>query len=451
MILVMLFEWTGGTVFSVMAMVTTVSAMALLALQITWARRLFLIIALVLTALAVARLPDWPEAVGAALKSAGFIVAFFTALTTLRSAAVTSAPIAECGRFLAAQPPGRRYIALTLGGYLFGLILMYGAISLLGSLAAASAGRETNAEIRGHRLRRMLIAIQRGFIATLPWSPLAFATAISIRLVPGATWAGAVLPCFVSGLLLGLVGWAMDTLFKPKLTIPSPVRVQPDGTWGRKLRPLLMLLVVLVATTEILHLTTGIRVVGVVMAVVPVLALIWIGLQAAEDQQGNVIGRVAGRAKTYVLTELPGNRSELVLLAMAGFIGALGSSLMHPIVIAAGIDLTGIPAWVLLLVMFWMIPVTGQFGMNPILSVSLMAPLLPAPEIMGVSPAAVIVAITGGWALSGATSPYTASTLLIASLGKVTASHVGLRWNGPYALTCGVLLSIWICVAAQIL
>ncbi|MFT6224032.1 MAG: hypothetical protein ACJA1F_001878 [Paracoccaceae bacterium] len=70
---------------------------------------------------------------------------------------------------------------------------------------------------------------------------------------------------------------------------------------------------------------------------------------------------------------------------------------------------------------------------------------------MNVDPAAVIVAITGGWALSGATSPYTASTLLIASLGKVSASHVGLRWNGPYAVTCAVGLSVWICVAALVL
>ncbi|MFT6105464.1 MAG: hypothetical protein ACJA1E_001897 [Paracoccaceae bacterium] len=451
MVLVMSFEWSGVTLFSYLGMGSLVCALGLLSLQVAWSRRLFVIIGLVLSLLAVLRLPDWPQAVGAALKSASFIVAFFTALTTLRSAAITSAPIAECGRFLAEQPPGRRYLALTLGGSLFGLILMYGAISLLGSLAAASAMREQNAEIRAHRLRRMLIAIQRGFIATLPWSPLAFATAVSISLVPGASWANAVLPCMVSGVLLGGIGWGLDTMFKPKLSRPSPVAVMPDGAWAAKLRPLLVLLVVLVGITLSLHFWTGVRTVGVVMAVVPLLALLWAIEQAVFDRRSNPVGHVAARAGTYVTTELPGNRSELVLLAMAGFIGALGASLTQPLIVAAGIDLSGVPAWALLLGIFWLIPITGQFGMNPILSVSLIAPLLPSPEVMNVDPAAVIVAITGGWALSGATSPYTASTLLIASLGKVSASHVGLRWNGPYALTCALGLSVWICVAALVL
>ena len=37
----------------------------------------------------------------------------------------------------------------------------------------ANARQEANAEIRRHRLRRMLLAIQRGFVSTLTWSPLA--------------------------------------------------------------------------------------------------------------------------------------------------------------------------------------------------------------------------------------------------------------------------------------
>jgi hypothetical protein len=451
MLLVMLNEWTGFQPFSRLAMATTVIAMALLAPLVAWSRRLFVIIAMVLAALAFVWLPDWPGAIGTALKSAAFIAAFFTALTTLRSAAMTSAPIAGCGRFLAEQPPGRRYLALSLGGHLFGLILMYGSISLLGTLAEASAMREPNPEIRGHRLRRMLIAIERGFIATLPWSPLAFAMAISTSLIPGATWANAVLPCLVSGFILVGTGWALDTIFKPRITAPQPVRAAPEGGWVQKLWPLLVLLGILVTLTVTLHLMTGVRTVGVVMLIVPCLSLVWIALQAHHDGRGRVAAHVAARSKTYVLDELPSNRSEVVLLAMAGFIGALGASLIHPVVVAFGVDLAGMPTWALLLGLFWLIPVTGQFGMNPILSVGLMAPLLPAPEVMGVSPSAVIVAITSGWALSAATSPYTASTLLIASLGKVSALHVGLRWNGCFAVVSGLVLSFWILLAARIL
>ena len=89
--------------------------------------------------------------------------------------------------------------------------------------------------------------------------------------------------------------------------------------------------------------------------------------------------------------------------------------------------------------------------MNPILSVSLMVPLLPTPEAMGLSPTVVVAAITGGWALSGVTSPFTASVLMAGSLGKVPARQAGLIWNGAYAAVMGVVLSLWVLLLAQIL
>ena len=155
--------------------------------RVAWSRQIFVVIALALVGAACLTRQDWPAMIAAALGSAAFIAAFFTALTCLRYASAASPSIAECGSFLAQQPPGRRYAALTVGGHLFGLVLNYGAISLLGSLAGAHARREPDPVIRTIRIRRMLLAIQRGFVSTLCWSPLAFASAISTALVPGAT------------------------------------------------------------------------------------------------------------------------------------------------------------------------------------------------------------------------------------------------------------------------
>ena len=76
----------------------------------------------------------------------------------------------------------------------------------------------------------MLLAIQRGFVSTLAWSPLAFATAVSKSLVPGATWAEAVGPCMVSGLIITGLGWTLDTILKPYLSVRVPMRPAPDAT-----------------------------------------------------------------------------------------------------------------------------------------------------------------------------------------------------------------------------
>lgn len=192
-----------------------------------------------------------------------------------------------------------------------------------------------------------------------------------------------------------------------------------------------------------LHWATGIRIVYVAMPVVPAVALAWV---IAEERGG--APPVLRRANIWAQSELPGYRGELVLLMMAGAIGTLGSALAAPAIAAGGLDLGALPAEALLIGMVWLVPLAGQLGMNPILTVSLSAPLLPAPEALGVTPAAMVTAITAGWALSGACSPFTATTLLVGRMGGVSAWTVGWRWNGVYTVTGGVLLSAWVWLAA---
>lgn len=439
-VLVILSEWGGGAVFGHMAAALSVILIGLLALGIRWTRRIFVIVGAILVIAVWASERDWLASVDGAFQSAAFIAAFFTALTTLRHAADTSPAIRASGLFLAQQPPGRRYGALTLGGHLFGLLLNYGAIALLGSLARASVDDEPNREIRDHRMRRMLLAIQRGFISTLTWSPLAFAMAISTSLIPGASWSQAALPCFATGMMLAGLGWAHDTIFKPRLSAPAPVPAKPTGSWG-SLAPLLGLLAILVTAVVGLSEATGIRSVAVVMVVVPVISAVWVLAQAPA---GVRLPRAGARARDYVLRDLARYRGEMVILMMAGVIGTLGSVLLVPLISATGLDLSRLPGWLILVSMVWIIPLTGQLGMNPILSVSLIAPILPEAAAMGVSPADVIVAITGGWALSGASSPFTATTLMVGAIGGVSASHVGTRWNGSYTLLGAVLVSAWV-------
>ncbi|WP_172327496.1 hypothetical protein [Mangrovicoccus sp. HB161399] len=439
-------EFTGLFAFSVLSGAFALSAGAVFWPGISWTSRAFMIIGLLLVFVSAAFQSDWEPTVLNAVAKGGFIAAFFTAINAMRAAASGSEPIVECGRFLAAQPPGRRYLALTVGGHLFGLILIYGGIALLGTLATEAANKEPDPEIRRHRIRRMLVAIQRGFVSTLPWSPLSFASAITLSIVPGASWA-AVLPYSLAGVLFFTgIGWALDTIFKPRLTVAPPPRGQAEGGWGQKMRPLLILLALLAGTTAVVHVATGVRIVGAVMAIVPLIALIWAAFQAPGATPDP---RYAlSRARSFAFSDMPKLKDQTVLLVMAAFIGTMGGHIAAPLMAASGIDLTVIPAPVLLVALFWFVPFTGQIGMNPILAVSLIGPLLPAPEALGVTPAAMVVAITSGWALSGATSPFTASTLLVADFGKVSARRVGLVWNGPYTLVCGAFMSAWIAFLA---
>ncbi|MER0237294.1 hypothetical protein [Fulvimarina sp. MAC8] len=404
----------------------------------TWSRRMFVAIGLVLAVIAFATRAEWYGLVFDALGQGAFIATFFVALATLRAPAGISPAIIRCGEFLASQPPGKRYLALTSGGHLFALVLNYGAIQLLGGLTESIAGREPNEELREIRNKRMLLAVQRGFCASLLWSPLAFAMAITTSIIPGASWSSAVGFAIVNSMIFTAIGWALDTIVKPKYSGPRPEPLKSGGTI-RDLKPLFLLLSVIFLGVGVLELATGLRVVAVVMLFIPLVALGWLIIEAQREAEPGKT--VRSHIQSFALKEIPSYRSEVVLLIMAGFIGSLGAALAVPVLRHSGLDLSALPAWMIVVAPVWLIPLFGQFGMNPILSVSLFAPILPSPDVIGVAPEAIVCAITAGWALAGATSPFTATTMLIGRLGHTTAFRVGAYWNRTFFLVAAMVLS----------
>ena len=186
-----------------------------------------------------------------------------------------------------------------------------------------------------------------------------------------------------------------------------------------------------------------------VMLIVPLISVGWIAIQVS----GGAVPRLGfgGRLTKLAFAEIPSYRSELVLLVMAGVIGAVGGALLKPLTAGHAIDFGILPPWIIIVAMIWIIPLLGQAGMNPILSVSLLAPLLPTPSAMGVSPNVVVLALTAGWSLAGATSPFTATTLLIGRLGHTTALKVGLVWNRSFVLIAGLALSASVAIASALL
>lgn len=440
--LVILREWSGFAGFDDYTSLLAVALILVLVMGIRNGGRVFIAIGIGLVAASIVWHETPSDLLGEGMSRAAFIAAFFTALATLRHSAERSPAIRTAGEYLAGQPPGKRYLALTVGGHLYALVLNYGSIALLGSLATAAANSEPNLEIREHRRRRMLLAIQRGFLSTLPWSPLTFAVAITLSLVEDASWSEIVLPCFMSGMILLGTGWALDTIFKPKLKVKAQALPPPPGG-PRSLIPLFLLLASLISLIAILYWLTNIRAVAIVLALVPAVALAWTAFQA---KKGDGLGSALRESKAYVFEDLPSYRNEIVLLMMAGFIGTVGSGLLQPLLATSQIDLTALPDWLILISLVWLIPLAGQIGMNPILSVSLFLPLLPSPDAMGYSAGNLVVAVTAGWALSGASSPFTATTMLIGSFGQLSALRVGVRWNGTYSLVCGLLLSLWVAI-----
>lgn len=438
-----LLEWTGVEWVQLPLMVALILMVGMMAISAKRVGRIFLLVCAGLTVAMVLVNDDWQQALQAAVVKTGFLASFFSALAVLREAASASPAMGRAGGFLAAQPPGRRYISLSLGTQIYALLLNFGSIQLLGTLALASGKDEPDEEIRQIRTRRMLLAIQRGFISALPWSPMAFSTAMAVATIPGITWLGVALPGLVTATILLGTGWAMDTLFKPKLSpnaaVSKPVR--SDLHWT-VLLPLGALLVIILLPVLALELLLGIRIVGIVLVIVPILSVGWLYIQFRDWAV------VCSRMVNYVHKELPAFRGDLLLLMSAGYIGVVGSSVLVPLMARAGIDLTVVPPWLLLIALLWIMPVLGQLGGNPILTLSLVAPLLPDAALFGLDPTTFAVAMLAGWALTGLTSPFTATNMMIGRFGSIRTEDVGRVWNRSYFLVAVSLLAVWILIYA---
>lgn len=444
-----LYEWTGFAPGAAIAGGAVLIYLTLSLPKLAWTRLAFVVIGVGLAILAVMTRGDWPAVLARGVVQANFICAFFVALATLRIPAAHSPAIHRCGRYLASRPPGKRYLALTSGGHLFALILNYGAIQLLGAMVERMVSEETDPHIAAIRNRRMLVAIQRGFCASIFWSPLAFSMVITTGIVPGASWAATVPFAMFHMAVFTAIGWAHDTLVKPKLTGPRPQARAAEGGIA-DLLPLLVLLLIIFGGVGLLEVLTGLRMAAIVMVFVPVVALAWLIIEAF-GRKGGGEAELRSQLRNLIVRDLPAYRSELVLLIMAGFIGAVGGILAKPWIAAMGIDLSAVPLPLLLFAIMLFVPLAGQIGMNPILSVALFAPLLPAPEQLGVSPILIVLAIVSGWAMTGLTSPFTATTMLIAKMGHITPVRVGTSWNGAVFLISLAVLTLSLVILSTLM
>jgi hypothetical protein len=365
--------------------------------------------------------------------------AFFLALGALRDAAETSPTVRRCGEHLVAQPPGRRYAALTAGGHLFGVILSYGAIELLGAMVArantlASAGGD--ALVQAARGRRMLMAVYRGFACMNCWSPLNIMTAVVSAAVPAADLRPLLPVAFAVAVGMMAIGWAMDRLgHADEGDAPAS-----GEDWAIHLRVVgLVALVMALAEATSAWFRVGMAT-GVTLSV-PVVGLAWVAAQLwRRGRTGELLLRRLGRFRR----RLPQFRGEATVLASAGFFGvALGAALP-----AGGLAFLaqGAPALIVPLAVPALLLATGLLGLNPIAVIAVVGAAVPDPRAVGVAPAVLAFACMLGWGVAVGMTPMSASAITTARWTRSDPWTVSVVWNGRYTLW--VLLLAWAAIAA---
>ncbi len=366
-----------------------------------------------------------------------FLTAFFAMLGLLREAAETSPTVRRGGAHLLDQPPGRRYLALTFGSHLFGLVLNYGAVALVGQMikganTLASASGDTG--LRSRREKRMMLAMHRGFATAMGWSPLSVMPVIVLGALPMLDWIEiAPLGLFLAVLFM-LLGWGLDRLAGGRRTGQPPAAASGER-WTIHVR-IAALVVTILGLGLFMEAWLETRLFIAMVIVVPLVVTGWLLAQYAQAGPGGAAVATANRLGRYVGRQLPDMRAELALLTMSGLVGTALAAVVPGEAVAEFLAARNLPGVTMPLVALWGAVALGAIGVPPLIAVTFISAAMPAPAALGVPPLILAGAYMVAWGLSANRCPLTAPAILLGRLVGQSPWRIMGPWNNRHTLAC---------------
>lgn len=367
-----------------------------------------------------------------AIGRSAFFTLFLISMDILRTAAMTSRLVLESGRAIVNQPPGRRYVVITLGGHLFATLLNLGAINLLGTMNRRSIENESDPKIKDIRLQRMTLALIRGFASFTMWAPTAVTVLVILAAIPELEYYQFAPVGAATAASFMAFGWLLDRLSFPRRNpANSP---QPLSQVLLALLPMVLLTLAILLLAIILSQLTGIRLIAALLICVPICGVAWIAVQYSRAGAKRAFLLTKRRLIKRVLPDLTTLRSEIAILSSAGFIAVILPNQIDTVSLGhfiAGLGLT--ESWLLIL-MIWTVVLLGPIGLNPIISVSVSVEILAQLSGFSFNPYTLAFAGIIAWGLTTGCSPLGATIRISGRSIDRPAAEVGLVWNRPFTI-----------------
>lgn len=380
------------------------------------------------------------EPILAALDRAAFFAAFIYLVTLLKEAAQRSRSVLELGSYLTRQPQGRRYYSLSIGGHLMGVLLNFGAISLLTPLiqrgAKTMAARaEMNAPTTAELEQQQISALLRGFSWMILWSPTALTQVVLATSFADAR-AMVVIPLGIgaSVVMIG-IGRAFDRREWRHLRRAGPVATAPELPTRAACRFALICLILIGAAAAVV-LTAQVTPAIALMLVAPILMIVWTVQQNLATKPGAALSASLHAFGEIFVRPGTGPAISAYILGTAGYIGVAAAALAPVDEFARVLGSGTIPPWMVLTALPVLITLGGQLALSPILTVVFLSAVLNELPTLPADPNLIVFALGAGWALSMTASPNASATLLISSIAGIAPTTLTWRWNGLYALAC---------------
>ncbi|UTW12594.1 hypothetical protein [Marinobacterium rhizophilum] len=412
--------------------------------------RAFVVLALAASAVMVLLGRDLVAVLYEGGAKACLFASFLGAIGMLRQAAEGSSLVARVGDLLIRVRPLWRYPLLCGGGQLLSGFLAAGALNILCTAVYRGndrIGHSQGAALQQLRQRRMITALLRGHCMAQCWAPTSLFVVLLLALIPELQ-PSRLLPYSAGMALLALgLGWGLDQLGSRRLAVSAVARsalleFQADKPplWPLVL-PLLLLFSTLCGLTFGLARWLDINFVQALVIAFPLFAMGWTLLQCPGDAAPQGARQRLGR---LWLEGFPGQGNEIALMGSSVFLGVLVARQIDPGAILALIDAGGLAPAILVSLCAWSIPLLGLLGVNPTVSVTILASLSDALVTAGIPLLPFAVTILGAWCISAGVSPIAQPVLIVARSIRRHAGVVGPRWNGLYSLVAMLALTLWV-------
>ncbi|MEQ3723774.1 hypothetical protein [Alcanivorax sp.] len=425
----------------------------LLYLLVQWPRQARMAKGILLVVVTMAGVVIWRQAQPVpvllhALDRLCFFATFVSSLGLLRVSAMRSRLVRDAGQTLIRQKPALRYPTLSLGTALFGIIINIGVLNLFGAMVMrsntlkAAGGHD---DIQQARERRMMLSILRGFALAPLVSPLGVTMAVILANMPSLTWASLAPVALPTAGLFFLLGWWLDWQLRPKQLAQRVPATQPPSLSPLIRFTLLALLITL--SVFAVALAGNLRLPVAVLIACPLAAILWMAKQRRRLGGGTGLRRSFTLLARHSRLIFGANRGEIAVLGGSACLGALITPLvdqhvLHELLLATHLQGAAMAVAAMLLVVG-----LAQVGLNPIVSVTLLASLL--GDSVGVDPRILAVGLMCAWSLSMISSPFTASMLVLSQMIHRSPYRIAWRWNGLFFALVVPMLALWIAMLGQ--
>lgn len=388
-----------------------------------------------------------------AFSRASYFATFLVALAFLRLASKHSSTVKRCGILVVNQPPAIRYVMISYASYLFGTLLNFGVIHLLGQMISRgnsleSAGGEIH--IQDIRRRRMSLALLRGFCVLPLASPFSITMTLILAIIPSLQWLSLLPIGVATACMLILLGVLLDFVQYPARP-PAALRYQgPALSWWPAVQFMALIISIFLLAVLVEQLTPATLPLAIIMLSPPV-GILWIDWNQRRSSQGRSTARTLSVLKNELPAEMTSLRSEIGILGGACFFGVILSDVVphDPLVqLIQTLRFSGIPLAILACAS---IPLLAQIGLNPIVIVTMIASVLTPSTAFGLSSELLAISLMAGWCLALNCAPVSISALMISRATGCTARDITHRWNMFYTLISFAILSLWLVFLARYL